>query len=325
MNKLNFNELKNIKTPEDWIEKAVNIPKENKKSKYFYLSQYFIGSVACLVACCAISLVMFFKFSDMPEIPISPAIKVTENSQFIPQSTYFDNQITDDTDSSSTSQENNESGNNTDFKDSTQNSGLIQLPTAFQSTTQGNTPPTQKPTENNSGTVATEPSENPSQSPTTPSPTQGATQSPTQLPTQKPTDSSTNIEGNTKPDYTEPNLPEPPTDLPWIDEPTQGGASPNYSGAISIYLDENGKFSRSEKLYCHIKNYNTGYTYTDTNSSVTLMTIWNNNGLFVAEYSPMSKGLSLASGYYYITICDDYGNSVEYICGLFGGNVSLKE
>ena len=320
MNKLNFNELKNIKTPEDWIEKVVNIPMENKKPKHFYLSQYFIGSVACLVVCCVISLVLFFKFSDIPTIPVSPVVHTTENSQSTSQSTYFENQITDDTVSSnSVSQENNESGNNTDF----QNGGLTQLPSTFQSTTQGNTTSTQSTTVNDNGTVATEPCEKPTQSPT-----QGSTQTQTQSPTQKPTDDSIHQEAMTIPGYTEPNLPEPPTDLPWFDDPseppTEGFASPYYSGVISISLDENGKFSKSDNLYCHIKSYS-GYVHTDTNNSTTIMTIWNNNGQFVAEYNPTSKGLSLATGYYYIIICDDYGNSVDYICGLYGGNVSLKE
>lgn len=69
MNKLNFEKLKSITTPDEWLENAVNIP--NRKNVVpFYRHTSFLASAVCVVLCMIVGVIMIFKV--MPEkIPIS--------------------------------------------------------------------------------------------------------------------------------------------------------------------------------------------------------------------------------------------------------------
>lgn len=69
MNKLNFEKLKSITTPDEWLENAVNIP--NRKNVVpFYRHTSFLASAVCVALCMIVGVIMIFKI--MPEkIPIS--------------------------------------------------------------------------------------------------------------------------------------------------------------------------------------------------------------------------------------------------------------
>lgn len=70
MKKVNFNQLKNVKTPEDWIENAINIPKKNNKTVKF--SKISVSVIAASFVCvCTVSVLIATNFSHKIEVPVS--------------------------------------------------------------------------------------------------------------------------------------------------------------------------------------------------------------------------------------------------------------
>lgn len=111
MKKVNFNSLSNIKTPDDWVEKAINIPQE-KNAKPFYKRISFIASAACIVFCCVISLFVAANFDFENVVPLSPQLQSTTlQLDFTTPSDYTNapNQTSDGTQSSAASESSNSS------------------------------------------------------------------------------------------------------------------------------------------------------------------------------------------------------------------------
>ena len=71
MSDFRFTAFDNLKTPESWIEKAVNIPKTNKKPIPMFLRPTVIGSAAvvCLVTAVVLTLRLTFGFGKPPVNP----------------------------------------------------------------------------------------------------------------------------------------------------------------------------------------------------------------------------------------------------------------
>lgn len=69
MNRLNFDMLKSIKTPDEWLEKAVNIPNKQKMIP-LYRHTSFLISAACITLCMIVGIIILF--ADVPDgTPIS--------------------------------------------------------------------------------------------------------------------------------------------------------------------------------------------------------------------------------------------------------------
>lgn len=86
MNKLNFEKLKSIKTPDEWLENAVNIP--NKKNSIpLYRHTSFLASAVCVVLCMIVGVILIFKVipekipvSDNSDVKILSTTVASENS-----------------------------------------------------------------------------------------------------------------------------------------------------------------------------------------------------------------------------------------------------
>lgn len=84
MNKVNFDNLKNLKTPDSWIENALSIPNtQQKKSPILMLfstkSSRLIAAAACLILVSAVALTIFLT-QDSVTPPIDPDYIATEQT-----------------------------------------------------------------------------------------------------------------------------------------------------------------------------------------------------------------------------------------------------
>lgn len=70
MNRLNFDKLKSIKTPDEWLENAVNIPNKKKLSPLpFYRHTSFIASAACVALCTIVGIIIIFNAVPDKSLP----------------------------------------------------------------------------------------------------------------------------------------------------------------------------------------------------------------------------------------------------------------
>lgn len=312
MKKVNFNGLKNISTPDNWIENAINIPKE-KKIIPFYLRPSVIASAVCIVFISVISVFTFTDFGSDVIIPISPVAttSVSDNNYSFPQNTQEGSQNTQNgtesydninlftvpatvminTDGTSTDNKNNKASS--DMKNTENVTGSGNQSTEFETKPSfGNTNPSQS--------SATEPVEN--------------------------TNPTINIKP-TQPVVTQqPATEEPVTKTPVIDKPPID-YDPGYAGFTSepsvnelfdnkiyLILKSNSVFSTSSNIYCHIQTLD-GFSYTNKYSNSELCTIISDSN-FYASYRPASKNLNLFLTNYKITFYDSFGHSIERICYL---------
>ena len=76
MTEFRFDHLQSVKTPDNWIEDAINIPKKNKKPLPFFFRPYIIGSAAafCIILAVVVSL-MFHSGTSSP-LPSRPHFPV---------------------------------------------------------------------------------------------------------------------------------------------------------------------------------------------------------------------------------------------------------
>ena len=65
MTEKDFGQLKGVRTPEEWIDKALLIP--NKKNKPFLFRPSVIGAAASLLVIAAAALTLFFNLRRLPE------------------------------------------------------------------------------------------------------------------------------------------------------------------------------------------------------------------------------------------------------------------
>lgn len=78
MNRLNFDNLKNLEIPDTWIENALSIPANHKsKSRSFLSYSRVVATAACFMVVCAASFSVFFFMNDNGGIPISNRTSTT--------------------------------------------------------------------------------------------------------------------------------------------------------------------------------------------------------------------------------------------------------
>lgn len=300
MKKLNFNQLKSVKTPENWIESAINIPQKNKK-KPVYLNIYLIASAACFVFCCALCAVIFSNFGvDVPAPIASQKSTTSANSKTIDESTLpsipsiistLPNSIaeaiesaiqknTDIPDSVVTKPSSSSSLNNIDSYTKPSSSSTI-------NSTEKYTKPT-KP--------ATEPPE-PTNSPVIPD-TQPV-----------PTEGPAIVDSTTEQQTTAPI------------------AEPSYYYIESIYFDakaNNSSFAFGNDIYCHIES-KSGQSYSLMYSSKEKTTVKSTSSGLSASFNPFEKNIFLPKGEYYVKFYDKYGHSVQKLVHLGDNSVCIYE
>lgn len=304
MNNLNFNELKSVKTPDRWIENAVNIPKMNKKPMPFYLNHRFIGSVACLVICCALSLMVYFGLSNNAPVPVVPDDK-TSASQ----------------DSTSVNPSNNtlsESQNSDTINPSVANQFNIHTSqplyradsSAFGSTTPSNSSASSSSsvdsTQSNNNSVATIPVI--TEPPEVPVITEPQTTYPDDSPAIVPT---TEFTTNPGCDY---NPDEPLTALPQL----------YFERNIYFTPKKNSAFLQYDNLYCHIASAS-GEVYSEKFSSVEKVNKTIIGDSFKSAYNPKINNIYLTYGNYTLTFYDERGNSLTYTCYIGDEAIYLYE
>lgn len=307
MKKVNFNQLKSVKTPENWIENTIKIPKKNKK-KPVYMNPYVIASAACFVFCCALCAVVFSYIGTDTPAPIAP-IKSSETftsdvtDSTTPSSNLsiiqtIPNPITDIISSFQTQRQTGSEQKSTNPSDSTK------------ATIQDGT----DESPSNSQSVVT--SQNPSETGGNSSDNTGNSDNPTipdipeTIPTQPVTDPT---EPNTDaPEYTEPGI--PPSE-----ESTIEGSDESFTS--SIYFHYSPEIcTGDEEYYCHIVSA-AGQPFSVKYSSTERATVaYTSDGIKI-QYNPYGKGLYLHTGYYYLTFYDNYGFS--YTCYAYLGNQSV--
>ena len=310
MKKVNFNQLKSVKTPENWIENAIKIPQKNKK-KPADLNPYIIASAACFVFCCALCAVVFANFGIDNPTPVAP-VKSSGTSAF---------NVTDSTTPSS----------NLSVIPTIPNPIINNIPSATAASQQ----------QTGSGQKSTNPSDSTKETVqestgNTPSDSQSVVTNPKPIETGgSSSGSSSNANSpSTKPDtpITDPTQPvtdptEPPTTIPAPTEPgippleesTTVGSGEKFTSSIYFCFSSEVCAEESE-YYCHIMSAS-GQTFSEKFSSVEKADVTCTLEGITVQYNPYSKGLRLRTGNYYLTFYDEYGHSYTYYAYL--GNQSV--
>lgn len=271
MNKVNFDSLKNLKAPEEWIENAINIPNTKQKKKpilaiFSNKSARLIAAAACLVLVSAISLTVFLT-QDRITPPIDPNYEATEQAvetEAIKETEAASSAQTEDSSSGDNTQQPSSSSDyesieptETQTATTTQNGGVINSATqtatsagavpTVKPTAKPTTKPTAKPDSDSSNNPQTKPADSTGKptvkptvaetvKPTEAEPTIEPTEAPTVKPTQKP---------NTPPVMLAlPTIPPPdtlPTEglagTPGVDEPSEPQAPPAVSPTEPPYIE----------------------------------------------------------------------------------------
>lgn len=300
MKKLNFNQLKSVKTPENWIESAINIPQKNKK-KPMYLNTYLIASAACFVFCCVLCAVVFSNFGvDVPAPTSHQKSSTAINSKTIDETVppsipsiipTLPDSIAEAFDSAIQK--------NTDMPDS-----IVTKPSSSSSlnNTDSYTKPSSTSTVNGIEKFT--------------KPTKPATEPP------KPTNSPAI-----------PDTPPIPTEGPAIVDPsieqqtTAPVAEPSYYYIESIYFDakaNNSSFAFGNDIYCHIES-KSGQSYSLMYSSKEKTTVKSTSSGLLASFNPFEKTIFLPKGEYYVKFYDEYGHSVQKLVYLGDNSICIYE
>ncbi len=293
MKNLDFKQIKDIITPESWIENVINIPKKNKRPTPLYLNPYLIASVASFVLCCTICLTLFFTINNNATVPVAQnttqsicqtVTETTDNTQqtdFIPIVSIPTN-IT------------------TAVIDVTDSTGIIK-PTQLQvPTTNINT----EPTEVTSATVAPTESTKTTEPIIQTEPTEATTEPiATVLPTEQPV----------LPMYTEPMVTDPEGAIP-----TLPGSPPPTESYVSIFLQnaESYGFSTDNNIYCHIEaisGESSTEMFTDSERAY-----WNKHSGYIYYQAKLNRYTE-----YCITFYDEYGNSHTTDIIYYGGIINI--
>lgn len=283
MNKVNFDKLKSIKTPEEWLENALNIPKK-KKAVPFYSHTSFMASAACIAL--SIIAVIITLFSSMPnKVPVSEKIlseTVQKADKSIPTTTPNSTIRSDDTQNSSDSK-NIPSEN----KRTNQIAQTVTEPSEYKSNNQisddsdGSTTTTDNSLRPNSGSDVSNEMNNESRRPNS----------------CKTTSSEDDI-----PPYTLYTI--PPTD------PTDKV----YDNTIYLFLDSDSDFDYSNTVGCHFKEVNGESLYSYNSEYEKCNVIGGGSGWEVAEdvcITYKNEGPNqIKFGLYEITFYDVKGNKI---------------
>lgn len=266
MRKVNFNALKNVSAPEDWVEKALHA---KPKKRPIFLRPYFIGTAASVVVVSAVVLTLLIRsggntpLSPKTDLFIQPStVAVTENDQ-----TTMDNSATQD-------------------KVETTSSAAVSFTQAVPSTTTAITTPTETDLSEKGMLHPTQVTQTTIPIPTNPTtivsePVVTTAPQPSQ-PVEKPTEAETTVPTPQKP-------PLRITDVEYLAQESEVYPSGDYDGNLSLcffqYLDG------SESLYCHIICNGTecGELYSDDEK---LIVADSERG--IATYCPLSQGISIS-------------------------------
>lgn len=86
MNEFDFSQLNSLKTPDRWIESAINIPKKKHEPLIIRLRPYIIGTAASVVVVAAVLLTLLFNsggespLAPKPVFPVQPTSAAAEAS-----------------------------------------------------------------------------------------------------------------------------------------------------------------------------------------------------------------------------------------------------
>ncbi len=87
MKRINFDKLKSISTPDEWLENAVNIPNMKKDPPLpFYRRTSYLTSAACIVLCTVVGLFIIFKTIPDKSVPSNNNGNSTDSHQSAVQS-----------------------------------------------------------------------------------------------------------------------------------------------------------------------------------------------------------------------------------------------
>lgn len=274
MKKVNFNKLKSVKTPENWIENAVKIPKRNKK-KPIYLNPYLIASAACFVFCCVLCAVIFLSFgTDMPAPIVSAKLS---GSSVLPTVL---NPITDTIPpviSQQPTGSDQKSNKQTDAKNGTETGRKTK-----------NSPNSQSAVTNH------EPSESKGNSSGNTSNSGGST-----IPDTPVTEPTHSVSKPTVQPTTEHGI-----------SPTED-SSKEFVDSIYFCFNSFAEEGKEDEFYCHITS-ESGQAYSQKFSSVEKAAFSHTAQGIALEYNPFSKGLHLMKGTYNLTFYDKNGSTFTY-------------
>lgn len=277
MNKLNFNQLSNIKTPENWIENAINIP--NKKKKIIYLKSTAFVAAASLVVCVSLSFMIFTMIGNDNQVPFK-----STNTTSTPHTSVSDVVET----VSSSYPLVTVATNSTEPTEITQ---IIEKTEATQNATSV-LPQTQ---------VVTEPTEA----------TKNIIPLPSTNPTLSSTQLSTEVQTTTIPMILQPSeVTLPPTALPTFSENPSTDSVDYFIASIYFYANENTAFDRSKTLYCHLERAD-GKTFSNKYSFSEMVTQKQDyNDSYTAIYTPKKSLNNVTYGEYIVTFYNKNGASV---------------
>lgn len=296
---MDFKQIKSIKTPESWIEKAKNIPQKKKAPVPFYLKPYLIASVASFVLCCTLCLTVFLNFNNTVPAPVVPnkdtSMQVNTEATDNTQQTQIPNTIP---------------------------SLIIPMPTdVIQETTKifiNVTVPNESDlnkVQTSTSVIVTEPTEKPTDS---------------VIPTETVKPSDPDVQ--TDPIVTvEPTEVPYPTDIPYF--PTETPVEPMYTEPmmtepnivpqyynISIYFTSatNYNFSSGDKIYCHIQSSN-GISYSEKFSD-NEVAYWDSDNRYVIYKSTFQIP---AYTHYNVLFYDEHGHSYSQKIYFNGRNMYI--
>ncbi len=304
MKKVNFNQIKGIKTPESWIENALNIPIENKKPKPFYLKPYFLASAASVVICCALSLYVFSHFgSDLSVLPVATSSDSVESTC----TTKNDNSVSGSL---------NNNGNNLLFPDITNpimpNGGQPvtepyenKLHSGNGQTNSGNHGNNQNTQQNsNAGGIFVKPTH------TTAQPQTDSPEHPTQAFTQPSVQNTEAAQAHTS----KPAKPVPETTKPTFTEPSE--ATVNFEKTIYFYPSKQSNLDFSGNIYCRIEIPDS-WAVCEDYSETERCSKSGSSSRPVVSYTPKNKMQEgVRKGSYYVIFYDEHGNRFTQQCDL---------
>lgn len=311
-----FKQIKSIKTPESWIENAINIPQKNKKSTPFYFKPQFIASVASFVLCCTLCLTVFFRTNNNVTVPVAPnttrstiqtATDVTDNTQQTETTITIPTliiPIPTDVVQEKTSLAVNATESTTQVKPQAPTVAFVTEPSEKATESVVVTEPTQatkpvEPTKPTETTILTEPTELPTVPP--------VIEPPTALPSEPMITEPVTVPSFTFPQSTEPGAA----------QPTTSGVNPNeYFVTISFTPNSEGSFSSDNRTYCHVETMN-GNAKTEKYSDGERAHWSNNQGYFYYH----TKLIMYTQ--YNITFYDEYGNTFTACVYFSGGNINI--
>lgn len=270
MNDFNFDKMKGFNTPDEWAEKAKDIPKKYKNPTpiIFFTDSRSFAAVASLVLVCCLSVLFFIFKPDYNILPVAPSATLSSETESL--------EPTDTTYKSTNPQKTDEYVNTepTENQQSTENS-TTESPTQKPTSSTEQTDSTQKPTDSR---PTTKPPEKPTNSqPPTVKPTEKPNQEPTSKPTQNPT---TGVVGD------------PDPVICYGSYSLSNSWEVNSVDVFCKLYDSNGNLVGDKDLYSY-----------QHEASIDSM----NSSMAYVSYEPASKGLFLPKGQYSFYFYNDFG------------------